>query len=170
MTLIVGPLAFNKNDGRCQAFNRDFTNQPVNGIPENEWTHYDVSPGNEALYQLTLSGGNELLILMQTWDGVWKYAHYTFFYIGPKNDNYRLHFSEYSGSAGNSLFYQVGYQFSTVDTDNDVSGISCNPKYHKGGFWFSACGSSDLNGYYYQSGIISTIHVIGGHLQNTESL
>ncbi|VDI34111.1 angiopoietin 4 [Mytilus galloprovincialis] len=111
--------------------------------------------GNEALYQLTLSGGNELLILMQTWDGVWKYAHYTDFYIGPKNDNYRLHFSEYSGSAGNSLFIQEGYQFSTLDTDNDGSDGSCNPKYHKGGFWFNDCGSSDLNGYYYPSGIIS---------------
>ncbi|XP_063425353.1 angiopoietin-4-like [Mytilus trossulus] len=111
--------------------------------------------GNEALYHLTLSRGNELLILMQSWDGVWKYAHYTDFYIGSKNDNYRLHLSEYSGSAGNSLLRQVGYKFSTFGTDNDVWSGSCNPQYHKGGFWFSDCGGSDLNGYYYSSGINS---------------
>ncbi|CAG2234393.1 unnamed protein product [Mytilus edulis] len=78
---------------------------------DRSWSHYENGfgdpnteywIGNEALYHLTLSGGNELLILMQTWDGVWKYAHYTDFYIGHKNDNYRLHLSEYSGTAGKS--------------------------------------------------------------------
>ncbi|XP_052059170.1 angiopoietin-related protein 2-like [Mytilus californianus] len=113
--------------------------------------------GNEALYHLTLSRRNELLILMQSWDGVWKHAYYADFHIGPKNDNYRLYLSGYNGSAGDSLFKQVGYQFSTLGTDNDGLRGSCNPKFHKGGFWFNNCCYSDLNGYYYNSsGVVST--------------
>ena len=68
--------------------------------------------GNEALHHLTLSGGNELLILMQTWDGVWKHAYYIGFYIGPKNDNYRLYLSEYSSSTGKSR--NVAYTISSI--------------------------------------------------------
>ena len=38
-------VAFNGNDRRCQAFNRDFTNQLVTGIFESGWSHYEVYPG-----------------------------------------------------------------------------------------------------------------------------
>ncbi|XP_071153206.1 angiopoietin-related protein 6-like [Mytilus edulis] len=131
---------------------------------DRSWSHYENGfgdpnteywIGNEALYHLTFSGGNELLILMQTWDGVWKYAHYTDFYIGHKNDNYTLHLSEYSGTAGDSLLIsgQAGQQFSTKDVDNDGWPLSCNPYFHKGGFWFKGCCSADLNGFYYSSGV-----------------
>ncbi|XP_071153205.1 angiopoietin-related protein 6-like [Mytilus edulis] len=131
------------------------------------WSHYENGfgdpnteywIGNEALYHLTLSGGNELLILMQTWDGVWKHAYYIGFCIGHKNDNYRLHLSEYSGSAGDSLlsFGQAGQQFSTQDVDNDPWGPRFNPTYHKGGFWFKNCCRADLNGFYYSTGVEAT--------------
>ncbi|VDI31027.1 collagen, type V/XI/XXIV/XXVII, alpha [Mytilus galloprovincialis] len=232
-------VAYNFNDGRCQEFNRDFTNQLVDGTYQVGWRHFDVSKGaackdkpptardcddvqsqgytcsgvysitlvpgivnvwcdlqtaggrwtvfqhrkdgsvnfdrswfsyrqgfggtstegwlgNEKLYWLTSSRKTELLILMEAWDGVWKYASYSEFYINPESDKYRLKVSGFSGTAGDSLMHmmsftspQGGHPFSTSDADNDAWLGRCNPTYHKGGFWFNKCGASDLNGHYY---------------------
>ncbi|CAG2257928.1 Ryncolin-2,Angiopoietin-related protein 6,Ryncolin-1,Fibroleukin,Ficolin-1,Ficolin-1-B [Mytilus edulis] len=234
-------VAYNFIDGRCQEFNRDFTNQPVAGIYQVGWRHFDVAKGaackdrpptardcddvqsqgytcsgvysislvtgrsvnvlcdlqtaggrwtvfqhrkdgsvnfdmnwssykngfgnpdtegNDKLYRLTSSRKTELLILMEAWDGVWKYASYSEFYINPESDKYRLRVSGFSGTAGDSLMHtmsftspQGGQQFSTRDSDNDAWPGSCNPTYHKGGFWFNKCGASDLNGHYYSSAV-----------------
>ena len=56
--------------------------------------------GNDNLYRLTSSRKTELLILMEAWDGVWKYASYSEFYINSEADKYRLRVSGFSGTAG----------------------------------------------------------------------
>ncbi|VDI46956.1 Hypothetical predicted protein [Mytilus galloprovincialis] len=83
--------------------------------------------GNDKLYRLTSSRKTELLILMEAWDGVWKYASYSEFYVNSESDKYRLKVSGFSGTAGDSLMHmmsftspQGGQQFSTRDSDNDA--------------------------------------------------
>ncbi|XP_063438416.1 angiopoietin-related protein 2-like [Mytilus trossulus] len=116
--------------------------------------------GNRNLYWLTSSRKTEMLILMESWDGVWKYASYSEFYINDESDKYRLRVSGFSGTAGDSLMHmttfttpQGGQQFSTFDRDYDAWWGKCNPIHHRGGFWFNKCGASDLNGLYYSSAL-----------------
>ena len=62
-----------------------------------------------------------------------------------------------------------GQRFSTRDVDNDSWGGTCNPTYHKGGWWFSHCAESDLNGFYYSSAVDTTdsCHWISFHKRRT---
>ncbi len=53
--------------------------------------------------------------------------------------------SRYSGTAGNSLATQNGRQFTTKDEDNDVDGRQNCAQTYKGGWWYDACHSSNLN-------------------------
>ena len=50
-----------------------------------------------------------------------------------------------------SLFRHNNKPFSTKDRDHDTSGGSCAIRFH-GAWWYTACHSSNLNGYYYQKG------------------
>ena len=57
--------------------------------------------------------------------------------------------SHYHGSAGDNLSYANGASFTTIDKDNDShSGVNCAVSY-KGAWWYTACHSSNLNGYNY---------------------
>ena len=53
--------------------------------------------------------------------------------------------------SGDSLLGHNNRPFSTKDEDHDTSGGSCANSYH-GAWWYTACHSSNLNGYYYQKG------------------
>ena len=53
------------------------------------------------------------------------YAEYKLFYIDEEKDNYRLHVKSYSGTAGDSISYQNGMQFTTKDRDHDKSTSNC---------------------------------------------
>ena len=81
---------------------------------------------------------------------------HTSFSVGDSASKYILTVSGYSGTAGDSLDIDNyghpghnGYRFSTKDQDNDsYSGGSCSQLY-KGGWWYSACHRSNLNGLYH---------------------
>jgi hypothetical protein len=50
-------------------------------------------------------------------------------------------------------------KFSTYDVDNDKApdwfhGGNCAARFGGGGWWYSACYKSNLNGIYYQNGIV----------------
>ncbi|XP_035670192.1 techylectin-5A-like [Branchiostoma floridae] len=68
--------------------------------------------------------------------------------VSSEADGYRLHISGYSGTAGDSMAYNNGQRFSTVDRDNDVSSGHCSQQYGQVGWWFRHCGYSYLNGRY----------------------
>ena len=57
--------------------------------------------------------------------GNYKYAQYSYFYVGNSGTNYRLNITGYTGNAGDSLSTHNNAQFSTVDRDNDQRDQNC---------------------------------------------
>lgn len=103
--------------------------------------------GNTLLNHLTIDNCTSLKIIMQdiydnTWDAV-----YSQFYVGPREDGYRLSLSGYSGNASDAFEYQNHMQFSAIDVDRDISNTHCAGNY-EGGWWFSHCQHANLNGRY----------------------
>ncbi|XP_069828747.1 angiopoietin-2-like [Dendropsophus ebraccatus] len=108
--------------------------------------------GNEFVHQITSQGSYTLRIQLQDWDGNEAYSLYDVFALGSEGNNYRLNVRGYSGTAGRtSSFSPSGTNFSTKDVDNDGCSCKC-AQYATGGWWFDACGPSNLNGIYYKSG------------------
>ncbi|XP_036780705.2 angiopoietin-4 isoform X2 [Manis pentadactyla] len=105
--------------------------------------------GNEVVHQLTSRAAYCLRVELQDWEGNEAYAQYEHFQLGSEGQLYRLSLSGYSGSAGrqSSLVLQ-GTNFSTRDADNDNCLCKC-AQMLSGGWWFDACGLSNLNGIYY---------------------
>ncbi|XP_071797484.1 microfibril-associated glycoprotein 4-like [Asterias amurensis] len=76
-------------------------------------------------------------------------------------ENYTLEFGAYdaSSTAGNSLYWDNGMPFSTMDNDND-KWIHNMATRHKGAWWFGEGLNSHLNGIFYPSGLYAHEHGI----------
>lgn len=108
--------------------------------------------GNEAVYLLTSQASYSLRIELKDWEGNHPYSQYERFQLGSEKQHYRLFLKGYSGTPGqqSSLVIQ-GTSFSTRDSDNDNCLCKCALML-TGGWWFDACGLSNLNGMYYPAG------------------
>ncbi|NWT19111.1 ANGP4 protein, partial [Vireo altiloquus] len=105
--------------------------------------------GNEAVHLLTSQMPYALRVELQDWEGSQVYAHYRKFQLGSEQQFYRLSLQDYSGTAGQQSGLALqGTQFSTRDADNDNCLCKC-AQMLSGGWWFDACGLSNLNGIYY---------------------
>ncbi|NXF81618.1 ANGP4 protein, partial [Sclerurus mexicanus] len=105
--------------------------------------------GNEAVHLLTSQVPYALRVELQDWEGGQVYAHYGKFQLGSERQLYRLSLQDYSGTAGQQSGLALqGTQFSTRDADNDNCLCKC-AQMLSGGWWFDACGLSNLNGIYY---------------------
>ena len=100
--------------------------------------------GNEKIHTITENGTYELEINLRYKDKT-GYAHYADFSVGDEDTNYTLSIGSFYGSAGDSMSYHNGRQFSTIDRDNDASNANC-ARDHGGGWWFGGCDNSNLNG------------------------
>ncbi|VDI24334.1 tenascin [Mytilus galloprovincialis] len=103
--------------------------------------------GNEYLNKLTEQGYYKLRIDMWDFDNNHRYAIYNTFVVKNEMSGYKLEVADYTGNAGNSLGAHNGYRFSTRDRDNDVYPYNCSDMF-KGGWWYSGCYASNLNGKY----------------------
>ena len=114
--------------------------------------------GLSKIHRLTAntSHTNMLRVDLGDFDGNTAYAKYSTFRVGDSVSKYTLTVSGYTGTAGNSLPHHNGRQFSTRDQDNDAYSTGHCAQTHKGGWWYGACLSSDLNGHYYPSGPYSS--------------
>ena len=108
----------------------------------------------------------ELRVDLADYEGNYKYAQYSFFSVGNSGTNYRLNIAGYTGTAGDSLTYSNGIQFSTKDRDNDQWGANCANDRH-GAWWYKSCGYSNLNGLY-RSGLVGDQGVRWLHFLNND--
>uniref|UniRef100_A0A8C8RAA5 Fibrinogen C-terminal domain-containing protein n=1 Tax=Pelusios castaneus TaxID=367368 RepID=A0A8C8RAA5_9SAUR len=105
--------------------------------------------GNDFIHRLTTQGSYSLRIQLRDWDSNEAYSLYEHFQLDSEEQSYRLHMRDYSGTAGRtSSLSPPGTAFSTKDADNDRCGCKC-AQMATGGWWFDACGPSNLNGIYY---------------------
>ncbi|XP_073691320.1 angiopoietin-2a isoform X2 [Garra rufa] len=108
--------------------------------------------GNEIISKLTQEKQYVLRIDLIDWEGNTAFSKYEQFLLDGEKQNYRIHLNGYSGTAGKtSSMGQPGSDFSTKDVDNDKCVCKCSQML-SGGWWFDACGPSNLNGVYYQQG------------------
>ncbi|KAK3108860.1 hypothetical protein FSP39_017434, partial [Pinctada imbricata] len=103
--------------------------------------------GNDALHLLTKDATCTLRVDLETLNGVKGYSKFTNFNISSESGGYRMSYTSYSGTAGDSFLYHKGIKFSTYDKDNDLSSGSCAKSY-SGAWWYRSCHRSNLNGLY----------------------
>ncbi|XP_053879937.1 angiopoietin-2 isoform X3 [Malaclemys terrapin pileata] len=105
--------------------------------------------GNELVSQLTNQKRYVLKIHLKDWEGNEAYSLYEHFYLAGEELKYRIQLKGLTGTAGKiSSISQPGNDFSTKDADNDKCICKCSQML-TGGWWFDACGPSNLNGMYY---------------------
>jgi hypothetical protein len=85
---------------------------------------------------------------LEDFEGNKAYAKYSSFNVHLESELFRMEVSGYNGDAGYSLRTINGMAFSTKDRDNDQYSDSCS-RGRNGAWWYSKCGASNLNGYYY---------------------
>lgn len=108
--------------------------------------------GNEFIFAITSQRQYSLRIELMDWEGNRAYSQYDRFHIGNEKQNYRLYLKGHSGTAGKqSSLILHGAEFSTKDADNDNCMCKCALML-TGGWWFDACGPSNLNGMFYTAG------------------
>ncbi|KAF0303137.1 Fibrinogen C domain-containing protein 1 [Amphibalanus amphitrite] len=92
----------------------------------------------------------ELRVNLEDFEGRRRHALYGQFSIAPESDGFRLHVSNYSGDAGDSLSTHSGQRFTTYDRDHDPYAGNC-ARSHRGGWWYhEKCLQSNLNGVYFK--------------------
>lgn len=108
--------------------------------------------GNEFVYILTNQRQYALRVELTDWDGHQAFSQYDSFHIGSEKNNYRLFLKSHSGTAGRQSSLVIhGADFSTKDMDNDNCTCKCALML-SGGWWYDACGPSNLNGVHYRQG------------------
>ncbi|XP_028832543.1 angiopoietin-related protein 1-like [Denticeps clupeoides] len=108
--------------------------------------------GLENIYHLGHQGDYRLMVEMEDWTEKKVYAEYSSFHLEPESQSYRLRLGTYQGNAGDSLSSHNGKQFTTLDRDKDNFSGNC-AHFHKGGWWYNACGQTNLNGVWYSGGV-----------------
>ncbi|XP_037815563.1 ficolin-1-like [Lucilia sericata] len=109
----------------------------------------NIGLGLERLYALTnYYGPQELIVYIENFEGIAKYARYSDFVIGNASEKYELKtLGEYSGTAGDSMSNQFGCYFTTYDNDNDMNDSLNCAKTYGGGFWFKSCTTANPTGF-----------------------
>uniref|UniRef100_A0A672PJ79 Angiopoietin-1-like n=1 Tax=Sinocyclocheilus grahami TaxID=75366 RepID=A0A672PJ79_SINGR len=117
-----------------------------NGVSAEHWL------GNEFVHILTNQREYALRVELTDWDEHQVFSQYDSFHIDSEKHNYRLFLKSHSGTAGRQSSLAIhGADFSTKDMDNDNCTCKCALML-SGGWWYDACGPSNLNGVYYRQG------------------
>uniref|UniRef100_A0A8C5P9Q7 Fibrinogen C-terminal domain-containing protein n=1 Tax=Leptobrachium leishanense TaxID=445787 RepID=A0A8C5P9Q7_9ANUR len=107
--------------------------------------------GLEKMYQISEQGQYLMHIELQDWEQNTKYME-AMFHLGGPSTAYNLQIiGQVKGDLENALSDFRQQAFSTRDRDHDLkSHVNC-AKHLSGGWWFSTCGHSNLNGKYFHS-------------------
>ncbi|XP_028391631.1 ficolin-2-like [Dendronephthya gigantea] len=121
------------------------------------WSDYKAGFGNlsgefwlglDKIHRLTNSGQNVLRVDLMDFKSTESFAKFETFNMTNESDKYRLTIGNYSGDGGDSLAVHNQMQFSTKDSDNDVSGSNNCAMNYKGAWWYENCHRCNLNGQY----------------------
>lgn len=125
------------------------------------WDNYRKGFGNidgehwlglDNIHNLAKQGDYKLMVELEDWTGKKVYAEYSSFRLESESEGYRLRLGTYQGNAGDSFSSHNGKQFTTLDRDKDAFTGNC-AHFHKGGWWYNACGQTNLNGVWYSGGV-----------------
>nr|XP_057929788.1 angiopoietin-related protein 4-like [Doryrhamphus excisus] len=107
--------------------------------------------GLENIHTISQQGQYLLQVELSDWAGQIQATRYHFRLDGEEK-KYALHVEQESTSGSKEalsiLTGPSGLPFSTVDSDNDFAADANCAELHSGGWWFSNCGESNLNGKY----------------------
>ena len=109
--------------------------------------HGEFWLGLNKIHRLT-SSNSTLRVDLQDFSGNKRYAKYSTFNVRDSDTKYKLLVGGYTGDAGDSLQWHNGMKFTTSDSDNDVENVKNCAVVYKGGWWYSKCHHSNLNGPY----------------------
>ena len=110
--------------------------------------------GLEEIHQLTTADEMSLYVNIKTFQGEPFTVKLHVFYVGNAQGKYQMFFSGYSQTSDRlvkDMFPNVynGAKFTTWDRDNDSLGSrNCATQKHRGGWWYTGCGPTNLNGNY----------------------
>ncbi|CAC5395824.1 Fibrinogen-like protein A,Angiopoietin-related protein 7,Techylectin-5A,Ficolin-2,Ryncolin-1,Tenascin-R,Fibrinogen-like protein 1,Angiopoietin-1,Fibrinogen C domain-containing protein 1-A,Tenascin-N,Ryncolin-3,Tenascin,Fibroleukin,Fibrinogen C domain-containing protein 1,Fibrinogen gamma chain,Ryncolin-2,Techylectin-5B,Fibrinogen alpha chain,Fibrinogen gamma-B chain,Ficolin-1,Fibrinogen C domain-containing protein 1-B,Angiopoietin-4 [Mytilus coruscus] len=117
--------------------------------------------GNDHLHHILSARDYRIRIDLQDWNGGTRYVEYDIFFVGNEAINYVLTIGNYSGNVEDSIVYSGlenckmnGMAFSTWDADNDNSSNNCAANSEHAGWWYNSCTRANLNGIYYNGGVI----------------
>lgn len=103
--------------------------------------------GNRAIHALTSNKPMTLRIQLENHTGETLTADYKMFKIASEEEQFRITVRGYGGEEGADAFGPVdGTAFSTRDRDHDTHATENCARLYKGGWWYTACHSSNLNG------------------------
>lgn len=96
--------------------------------------------GLDKIHALTAEKNQELLFLLEDYDGNEKFEFYEKFAKENEHESYKLHtLGKANGTAGDSFRAQFGQKFSTFDRDNDPDmSRNCAVSF-TGAWWYRAC-------------------------------
>lgn len=109
--------------------------------------------GLEKFYRLLKAGNTFVRFDMTDFDGQAAHATFGRFLLEDRSNNYKLKtVAGYKGTAGNSLHFSKGMEFSTRDNDNDRDSGNCAAKLKSGG-WFKSgvCTRFNIFGTYHST-------------------
>ncbi|XP_076018382.1 angiopoietin-related protein 3-like [Genypterus blacodes] len=104
--------------------------------------------GLKKIHSLAAQGSSVLHIQLEDWKQDRRFIKYGFHLDGPEN-NYIIHLTQLSGDLPDPMSNNTGMMFSTKDRDNDNHQDSNCAHNYTGGWWFNACGDTNLNGRYF---------------------
>ncbi|XP_034490549.1 ficolin-1-like isoform X3 [Drosophila innubila] len=114
------------------------------------WTEYKNGFGNlngefflglDKIHEITAERSQELLVLLEDFEGDKAFEKYEEFAIGNEDKQYELHtLGDASGTAGDSFLYHRGSKFSTFDRDNDGQSDKNCAQLFTGAWWYRSNG------------------------------
>uniref|UniRef100_H3BBS7 Angiopoietin like 4 n=1 Tax=Latimeria chalumnae TaxID=7897 RepID=H3BBS7_LATCH len=107
--------------------------------------------GLEKMVSISRQGRYILRVDLQDWESQSRFIEHPFS-LGGQDTDYTLYLrGSISGNLESTFPDSMGLPFSTRDQDHDLkSNINC-AHYLSGGWWFSSCGPSNLNGRYFDT-------------------
>ncbi|KAG6927287.1 ficolin 1 [Chelydra serpentina] len=102
--------------------------------------------GNDNIHLLTSHGNNELRVDLMDFEAEKYFAKYQSFQMLGESENYKMILGDFlNGTAGDALTCHRNMMFSTKDRNNGLKSVNHAESY-EGGWWFSDCLQSNLNG------------------------